>query len=104
MTQTATATLEWQRPPETLLLGFARALRAAGVPVTADRETSFLEAVSLVGMDEERRDLLGWTGDAVLRPGPHRALRPGVHRMVPRAHRHPGRHGAGRSGPDGFAR
>ncbi|WP_353648953.1 VWA domain-containing protein [Nakamurella sp. A5-74] len=42
-----------QRPvvheADELLLGFARALRAAGVPVTADRERTMLEAVAAVG-------------------------------------------------------
>lgn len=39
-------------PPEEILLGFARALRAAGLPVTADRERTFLEAVVAVGLDD----------------------------------------------------
>ena len=42
------------RPPEEVLLGFARALRAAGVPVTADRERTYLEAVAEVGLDDQR--------------------------------------------------
>ena len=41
------------RPPEELLLGFARALRAAGVAVTADRERTYLEAVAAVGLDDQ---------------------------------------------------
>ncbi|MBM6404857.1 VWA domain-containing protein [Phycicoccus sp. CSK15P-2] len=40
------------RPPEELLLGFARALRAAGVHVTADRERTYLEAVAALGLDD----------------------------------------------------
>jgi len=40
------------RPPEEILLGFARALRAAGVVVTADRERTYLEAVAVVGIDD----------------------------------------------------
>ncbi len=40
------------RPPEELLLGFARCLRAAGVNVTADRERTYLEAVAAVGLDD----------------------------------------------------
>lgn len=36
-----------------LLLGFTRALRAAGVPVTQDRARSYLEAVALVGLDDQ---------------------------------------------------
>jgi uncharacterized protein with von Willebrand factor type A (vWA) domain len=35
-----------------VLLGFTRALRAAGVGVTHDRATSFLQAASLVGADD----------------------------------------------------
>lgn len=42
------------RSPEEVLLGFARALRAAGVPVTADRERTYLEAVAAVGLDDQR--------------------------------------------------
>jgi uncharacterized protein with von Willebrand factor type A (vWA) domain len=42
------------REPDEILLGFARALRAAGVPVTQDRAQGFLEAVSLVGLDDAR--------------------------------------------------
>ena len=41
------------RPPEELLLGFARALRAAGVAVTADRERTYLEAVVAVGIGDQ---------------------------------------------------
>lgn len=37
-----------------LLLGFARALRAAGVPVTHDRSATFLEATSRVGAEDPR--------------------------------------------------
>ncbi len=36
-----------------MLLGFARALRAAGVAVTADRERTYLEAVAAVGLDDQ---------------------------------------------------
>ena len=39
--------------PEAILLGFARALRAAGVPVTTDRERTFLDAVAAVGLSDE---------------------------------------------------
>jgi hypothetical protein len=52
------------RPPVELLLGFARALRAAGVPVTADRERTFLEAVASVGLDSRRHTY--WAGRATL--------------------------------------
>lgn len=38
------------REPDEILLGFTRALRAAGVPVTPDRARSFLVATSLVGL------------------------------------------------------
>ena len=40
------------RAPEEVLLGFARALRAAGVPVTADRERTYLLAVATVGLED----------------------------------------------------
>jgi uncharacterized protein with von Willebrand factor type A (vWA) domain len=40
------------RHPAEVLLGFARALRAAGVPVTAERERTYLEAVAAVGLDD----------------------------------------------------
>ncbi|MGL4175404.1 MAG: vWA domain-containing protein [Dermatophilaceae bacterium] len=41
------------RHPAEVLLGFARALRAAGVHVTADRERTYLEATASVGLDDE---------------------------------------------------
>jgi uncharacterized protein with von Willebrand factor type A (vWA) domain len=37
-----------------ILLGFTRALRAAGVPVTSDRAQTYLLAVSVVGLDDAR--------------------------------------------------
>jgi uncharacterized protein with von Willebrand factor type A (vWA) domain len=37
-----------------VLVGFTRALRAAGVPVTQDRAQTFVEAVSIVGADDQR--------------------------------------------------
>ncbi len=40
------------RPPEEILLGFARCLRAAGLHVTADRERTYLEAVAAVGLQD----------------------------------------------------
>ncbi|MBR7743220.1 VWA domain-containing protein [Phycicoccus sp. BSK3Z-2] len=43
---------EHVRAPDEVLVGFARALRAAGVAVTADRERTFLEAVAAVGLDD----------------------------------------------------
>ena len=55
------------RAPDELLLGFTRALRAAGVPVTADRPARFLAAVALVG-SATAGDVLGRPGDAVRRP------------------------------------
>jgi uncharacterized protein with von Willebrand factor type A (vWA) domain len=44
--------------PDELLLGFARALRAAGLPVTADRTQTFLRATAAVGMDGRRATYL----------------------------------------------
>ena len=55
-------------PADTVLLGFARALRAAGLPVTADRERTFLEAVAAVGV-ARRRDVY-WAGRATLTSSP----------------------------------
>jgi len=40
--------------PDEVLLGFTRALRAAGVPVTQDRAQGYLAAVALVGLDDAR--------------------------------------------------
>ncbi|WP_235534782.1 vWA domain-containing protein [Nocardioides sp. Soil777] len=50
------------------LLGFTRALRAAGVPVTQDRSHAFLEATALVGLDDRRATY--WAGRATLCAGP----------------------------------
>ncbi len=43
---------ETVRQPDEILLGFTRALRAAGVPVTQDRAHGFLAAAALVGLDD----------------------------------------------------
>ena len=51
-----------------LLLGFARALRAAGVPVTQDRARGYLEAVAALGLDDRRATYLA--GRATLCAGP----------------------------------
>ncbi|MEQ6900210.1 VWA domain-containing protein [Nocardioides sp. YIM 152588] len=40
------------REPDEVLLGFTRALRAAGVAVTQDRAHSYLAAVAVVGLDD----------------------------------------------------
>jgi uncharacterized protein len=40
------------REPDEILLGFTRALRAAGVPVTQDRAHGFLAAVAIVGLGD----------------------------------------------------
>jgi len=54
--------------PDALLLGFARALRAAGLPVTADREAVYLAAVTVVGLDDEVATY--WAGRATLCSSP----------------------------------
>ncbi len=54
--------------PDELLLGFARALRAAGVPVTQDRSQAYLEAAALVGLDDQPATY--WAGRATLCSGP----------------------------------
>ena len=51
-----------------LLLGFTRALRAAGVPVTSDRSQTFLRATATIGLDDQRGTY--WAGRATLCSGP----------------------------------
>ena len=70
-----------------MLLGFTRALRAAGVAVTQDRAQAFLAAVAEVGADD--RQATWWAGRATLcalarRPVPPR---PGLRGLVQRARR-----------------
>ncbi|MDH2413450.1 VWA domain-containing protein [Nocardioides sp. CER19] len=55
-------------PADRILLGFTHALRAAGVAVTSDRSQSYLEAVSLVGLDDRRATYTA--GRATLCGGP----------------------------------
>lgn len=57
-----------RHPPEEILLGFARALRSAGVGVTQDRAGSFLTATALVGFDDA--DAVYFAGQATLCAGP----------------------------------
>ena len=73
MTQTPVDTDVLTTPPDALLLGFARALRAAGLAVTPDREVGFLTAVATVGLGEERATY--WAGRATLTGGPDDILR-----------------------------
>ncbi len=49
---------------ETTLAGFARAVRAAGIPVTPDRTHSFLQAVAAVGVGDPRG--VYWAGRSTL--------------------------------------
>ena len=56
------------RGPDEILLGFGRALRAAGVPVTQDRAHGFLAAVATLGLDDQRATYLA--GRATLCAGP----------------------------------
>ncbi len=56
------------RPPDEILLGFARALRAAGVPVTPDRTHGFLDATALLGLEDRRGTY--WAGRATLCAAP----------------------------------
>ncbi|MGB7449488.1 MAG: VWA domain-containing protein [Ornithinimicrobium sp.] len=53
---------------EELLLGFTRALRSAGLPVTPDRTMTFLRAAALVGVSD--RDRLYWAGRTTLTASP----------------------------------
>lgn len=55
---------EMVRSADEILLGFARALRAAGVAVTQDRAQGFLAAVAAVGADD--RQATYWAGRATL--------------------------------------
>jgi uncharacterized protein with von Willebrand factor type A (vWA) domain len=57
-----------RRDPDTILLGFTRALRAAGVPVTQDRAQGYLAATGLLGLDDQRATYLA--GRATLCAGP----------------------------------
>ncbi|MGZ5400140.1 MAG: vWA domain-containing protein [Nocardioides sp.] len=57
-----------QRAGDAILLGFTRALRSAGVPVTQDRTHGFLAATALLGLGD-RRDTY-WAGRATLCAGP----------------------------------
>lgn len=56
------------REGDEILLGFARALRAAGVVVTQDRTHGFLSAVALLGLDDQRAAYIA--GRATLCAGP----------------------------------
>lgn len=62
-----------QRGADEILLGFTRALRAAGLPVTHDRATSFLRAAALVGADDPGATYRA--GRATLCAGPEDLLR-----------------------------
>jgi len=59
--------------PDEILLGFAAAVRAAGVPVTADRTHNFLQATSLVGLGDPTATWLA--GRATLCGGPDDLVR-----------------------------
>jgi hypothetical protein len=50
--------------PEAVFAGFARALRAAGLPVTPDRTRSYLQALTAVGVGDPRA--VYWAGRATL--------------------------------------
>ena len=57
-----------QRQGDEILVAFARALRAAGVPVTQDRTHGFLAATALLGLDDQRATYVA--GRATLCAGP----------------------------------
>jgi uncharacterized protein len=59
--------------PELALAGFARALRAAGLPVTADRTQTFVAACALAGADRPER--MYWAGRATLCSDPEQLPR-----------------------------
>jgi uncharacterized protein with von Willebrand factor type A (vWA) domain len=54
--------------PDAYLLGFARALRAAGLRVTLDRARTMLDAVATVGLDNQRA--VYWAARAAVCAGP----------------------------------
>jgi uncharacterized protein with von Willebrand factor type A (vWA) domain len=56
------------RGADEVLLGFTRALRAAGIPVTQDRSQGFLAAVALLGLGDQRATYVA--GRATLCAGP----------------------------------
>jgi uncharacterized protein with von Willebrand factor type A (vWA) domain len=56
------------RQPDEVLLGFTRALRAAGVPVTHERAQGFLAATAVLGMADQQATYLA--GRATLCGGP----------------------------------
>ena len=62
-----------QHAADEILLGFARALRAAGLAVTHDRATSFLQAAAMVGADDPHATYRA--GRATLCAGPDDLLR-----------------------------
>ena len=62
------ASLQAVHSAEEILLAFAAAVRAAGVKVTADRSRSFVDAVSLLSI-ENRTDVF-WAGRATLCAAP----------------------------------
>ncbi|MEO5851367.1 MAG: VWA domain-containing protein [Nocardioides sp.] len=65
---TAPAQAAPRRGADEILVGFTRALRAAGVPVTQDRAQGFLEAAAIVGVAD--RLATYWAGRATLCAGP----------------------------------
>ena len=58
-----------------ILLGFTRALRSAGMGVTHDRATSFLEAAAMVGADDPQATFRA--GQATLCASPDDLIRYG---------------------------
>ena len=61
-------TVQARHRADEVLLGFTRAVRAAGVPVTQDRAQGFLSAVAQVGLDD--REATRWAGRATLCSSP----------------------------------
>ena len=75
------------RGADEILLGFTRALRASGVPVTLDRAQAYPRGGVAGRRRRPARDVLGGPRDAVRRTGRPRPTRPGLRGLLQRARR-----------------
>ena len=75
----------------TLLVGFVRALRDAGLPEPVGSTVAFVEAVGALAGEPRALDLLGRPRHARVPPRGHRHLRPGVRHVLACGAGQPGR-------------